>query len=435
MEYNLLKPWKTLFPWQKKFLEETGNAVLKCGRQTGKSTIVSIKAGEAAVKKPHQIIMIVAKTERQALLLFEKTYNYLFETKRDMIIEKGKFKPTKHEMRLTNGSQIMARPTGIAGYGIRGYALTHLIVDEAPLVPIEVWTSIEPMVATRIKTGAQVILLGTPLGRKDKEGDDTHFYRCWQDDRYTNFSVTTEECETVDQEWLADQKTTMSKVRYAQEYLAEFMDELCQVFSVELIDKCQTENRTGPRQEAYFLGCDFARFGEDETTFEILKKAEDQVTHVEHIVLKEVPSTQIRDRILSLDRIWKFKKIGLDTGGIGGPIYDFLLEQPQVRKKLVDLDNSKRSLTINEDEKLMSRTTGLVKEALYENLLAMMDWGRLKLLKDENIKESLQSIQWEIKKNGYPKIVGSYSHIAEGLIRAAWLARNQKVNKLWISYI
>ena len=75
---------------------------------------------------------------------------------------------------------------------------------------------------------------------------------------------------------------------------------------------------------------------------------------------------------------------------------------------------------------------------MYENFYAMIEKGELKLLKDEGVINSLKSIQWELKETASTtkiRIFGNDSHIVEGLVRAAWLVKKQKVNKLWITAI
>ena len=68
----------------------------------------------------------------------------------------------------------------------------------------------------------------------------------------------------------------------------------------------------------------------------------------------------------------------------------------------------------------------------------LMERGYLKLLKDEDLIASLKSVQVEfVMKEGQQtkvKIYGRDTHIAEGLIRACWLA-NQKSLNMSISYI
>ena len=73
-----------------------------------------------------------------------------------------------------------------------------------------------------------------------------------------------------------------------------------------------------------------------------------------------------------------------------------------------------------------------LKVDLYMNLLKLMQQGEIILLDDDEIKESLASMQMmNNPKNGRLSISGRYSHIAEGLVRACW-AMKQKSNKLWV---
>ena len=133
MEYDMSHPWKTLDSWQQKVLEHRGWLALRAGRQSGKSTIVSIKVAEHAVNNKDQTIMLISKTERQALLLFEKVLHYL--TKRHKIfIKGGRDRPTRHKITLNNGSVIHSLPTGDTGYGIMGFTLNLLVVDEAAFI-------------------------------------------------------------------------------------------------------------------------------------------------------------------------------------------------------------------------------------------------------------------------------------------------------------
>ncbi len=75
---------------------------------------------------------------------------------------------------------------------------------------------------------------------------------------------------------------------------------------------------------------------------------------------------------------------------------------------------------------------------MYLNMLALMEKGILKLLKEDNVMLSLKSVQYEyIRKEGMPtkiRIFGNYTHIVEGLVRAAWLANQKHLNHFitWI---
>jgi len=58
----------------------------------------------------------------------------------------------------------------------------------------------------------------------------------------------------------------------------------------------------------------------------------------------------------------------------------------------------------------------------------MGEHGEIKLLDDENVRLSLQSIQFDYKNtdSNRPLIYGSYDHIADALTLMAWLARKEK---------
>jgi hypothetical protein len=68
---------------------------------------------------------------------------------------------------------------------------------------------------------------------------------------------------------------------------------------------------------------------------------------------------------------------------------------------------------------------------LYLNFKALLEKGELFLLKDSNIFNSLKSIMIEhdVSKANI-KIYGRYSHITEGLIRAAWANHSTRL-ALW----
>ena len=234
--------------WQQSVLKQKGNICLCSGRQVGKSTIISMKAGEYALNNPNKTIMIIASVERQALLLFEKVYSYIFEkTKYKATSRYGEYyaselqggadKPTKHKLTLKNGSVIHCLPTGDSGYGIRGYTIDALYADEAHFIKEEVWSAVTPMLST---TGGNIILLSTPFGT---EG---YFHRCFHDKNFKSFHVSTEDVAKLREEpqrtrmiqFLKDEKERMTKLQYQQEYLGLFVGGIQRFFPDELIESC-----------------------------------------------------------------------------------------------------------------------------------------------------------------------------------------------------
>ena len=404
--------------WQEEVLATEGNICLRSGRQVGKSTIISIKAGEYATHNKNKVVLVVAAVERQAYHLFEMILHYL-DTNYKTYICKGKKRPTKSKIQLNNGTIIYCLPTGMSGLGIRGYTVDLLIADEAAFIPEEVWTAVTPMLSTTFKRGGSIILLSTPFGRGG------YYYECFKDPSFTNFHVSSEDCERHSKEFLEREKNRMTKVQYAQEYLGEFVDELMQFFPTEIIKKSMilTDidlNKKGDN----FLGVDVARMGGDETVLFSLKRLNKE--YLEEIDLDISQNTMLPEtvrRIKNSDKQYNYKRIYIDDGGLGVGVFDPLLEDDQTKRKVEAINNSSRSLT-NDG----TRKKKILKEDLYTNLLKIMEEGKIKIKENPDTFLSLKSIQYEYTDDKRLKIFGKYSHITEALVRAAWCLKNKTLN-------
>lgn len=418
----------TYDPWQVKVLEAKGNLCLCSGRQVGKSEIIAHKAGRtvAASKKR---ILIISITEDQAELMLQKCLLYLNEHHKGLIC-KGAKRPTLHKIHLTNGSLIQTKALGAKGWGAMGDTFDILVPDEAAYLPEAIWAAITPMLLT---TGGELWLLSTP------NAQEGYFYNAYTNPDYgfTTFHVNSEEVadgrpepqRTLMLEHLKREKARMSPMEYAQQYLAQFQEELGQLFPDSLIQRCQCLDRVSPIETAhktFFLGVDVARMGGDETTFEVIEEKDKKWYHRDNIVHKYTLTTDTISKVLELDRQYNFKQIYIDDGGLGVAVFDQLLNTEQTKSKVIAINNASRSLDRDE-----SRKRKLLKEDLYLNLLRMMEAGEIQLLNDAEIFASLKSIMLEHDvSNANIKIYGRYSHITEGLIRAAWSNHSTRL-ELW----
>lgn len=409
--------------WQEQVLNTKGNLCLCSGRQVGKSTVIAIKAGEQALAKPNQVIMIIASVERQALLLFEKVLSHIY-LKNKKIICTGKDKPTKHKLKLKNGSIIHCLPTGDSGYGIRGYTIDHLYADEAHFIGEDVWAAVTPMLAT---TGGDINLLSTPFGC---EG---FFHRAFHDPKFTAIHVSTESVAQERQdpqrtrmlEFLKDEKLRMGQLQYQQEYLGLFVGGIQRLFPDDLIAKSCTGNG-GLKEGDRFLGVDVARMGGDETVLASIAITKGKLIQFDLTIPEGQRLTDTARLILHQDRKYDYKKIYIDTTGMGWGIFDPLKEAEQTKRKVVAVENLKKTLDKekNAPKELRKRT---IKEDLYNNLRRLMEENKIILIDLPEIKQSLRSIQYT-NDDGKLKIFGNYSHIAEALIRAAWCIKDKSLN-------
>jgi hypothetical protein len=415
--------------WQKEVLATKGNMCVCSGRQSGKSTVISMDAGEFAVKNKNKTIMIIASVERQALLLFEKVLSYIYTNYKPLIAKKAK-KPTKHKLTLTNGSVIHCLPTGESGYGIRGYTIDRLYADEAAFIPEDVWAAVTPMLAT---TGGDIVLLSTPFGI------DNYFHRCFNDPKFHTIHVNTELVaesrkdpqRTMMIEFLRDEKERMTKLQYQQEYLGLFVGGIMKFFPDEAISKsCILGKGSRLLKSVYnnFLGVDIARHGSDETVLvsvERIKKDKIRMFGLE--ITEDQKLTDTTRLILHKDKENNYKRIYLDATGMGWGVFDPLKEHNQTKRKVIAVEALKKDLHKEKGKEFnMKKITQ--KEDRYNNLRNLMENGKAQLFNTPEVRQSLRSIQYEYTDTGKMKIYGNYDHIADALAYAAWCVKDKSLN-------
>ena len=428
--------------YQKEVMNCDGNFLLNTGRQCGKTFIMSRKSATEMIKHPNTKIIVCSLTEDQAQLIIVMTLDYLQRNHKEWIA-KGKKAPTKNRIVLNNGSEILARPVGNTGDAVRGFTGNILILDEASRFNEFIFTASKP---TLLTTGGKIWICSTPFGKqgyfyetykKNKDNPDGRFKvietNSWDVIHTREISeVWTKEKKEEAIRFLEDEKNEKNDLEFAQEYLAKFVDELRQFFPDELINRvCHLRRpmEVQPNRETY-LGIDVARMGEDLSTFEILKKVTPEyIEQVENITTKKQLTTQTFDKILELNNLYNFRKIGIDagSGSLGVGILDFLLRVPIIRKKVIALNNRSRDLDKNGEKK-----SSLLKEDMYQITKMMMERGTLHLLNDNDLMLSLKSVQYEYVtttgKRTTTKIFGRDTHIAEGIVRASYLANQKSLN-------
>lgn len=432
--------------WQKEVLAYEGDILLCTGRRVGKTYILARKAIDLMVKRANTPIIIISLTEDQAKIILSMALNYLKE-KYPSYLGKGRAKPTMKQVTLINKSKMIVRPVGNTGNGARGFEGGVLIVDEASRMPKMFWLAAKPILLT---TNGQIWIGSTPFG---KEG---YFWERFNEaynlkdpnSRFKVFYISSEEAilnRPISDTWtiqqsegakriLEQERIEMSKAEYAQEYLGLFSDDVNQFYPDELIQELCCLERMKRRGDK-FAGIDCAGFGEDKSTIEIFDKDRyDNLNQVENIILKNTYTTQLSDKILDLDKIYDFKGIGVDDGGVGFGVFSELMNIEETKRKTEALNNSRRPI---DREGKKSKT--LLKEEMHNNLKTLMIRRKIRFLNDDNIKNSLKSIQWEVvrKENQEPRtrIFGRDSHIAEGIVRAVQMATQSKNLNIWISTI
>jgi len=428
--------------WQEEVLKHRGDMLLSKGRRIGATYLVARKAIDRMIEKRGLNIVTVSLTEDQAELMLTFALDYAKE-KCPHLLGKGKDKPTKKGLYL-NGGRMIIRPVGNAGDGLRGFTGGILIVDEAPKMPKLFWASATPIILT---TGGETWLLGTPFGKQGyfweryneviNKGEDNGYkvFRFNTEDVIKNrelSSTWTEEQRKKALEHLDKERKRMSGREFMQEYLGEFIDELLSFFPEELIDKvCTAYKDTIDHNYKFFLGVDVGGLGDDCSTFEIVKKVNKElIVQQDSIITRRTYTTDTIKKIRDLEEDYKFRKIGIDNGGIGAGVFHSLLFEDSIKRKILGLNNASKDL--NRDG---TKRATLIKEDMYMLLRALMEQGKVRLLNDEKVKHSLMSMQQEIVESADGKkrlrIFGSDSHICEGLVRACWIAKQDKTLNIY----
>ena len=419
--------------WQQEIIDAKGDLLACTGRQVGKTTVFSHKIAQYMLNNPNKQVIVVSLTEDQAQLIIVMILDYFERYTKNVLLKTGKHKPTKSRVALKNGSRVISRPVGNTGDAVRGFTGDVLYIDEASGMPEMMWKAAMPTLMT---TAGQIWMSSTPRGKFIYSSNEKNFfYKCWEnlENRWQIFTIKSEDAikereivGTWTQEkrdkalkFLENQKALLSDMEFRQEYGAEFLDDNRQYFEDELIRSCMLLDETFKivKGREYYLGVDVARMGEDESTFEIFEQTSTGFHHISNIITTKTYLNQTFDMIKRLHKEYDFQKIYIDSGGIGAGVFDWLMNDEDLKFVTVAIDNSKQILDKDGKGKKLQKT---VKYSLFKML---MEQGKVKLLNDEKVFQSFKSVQYAYTNDSlgtrHLKIFGNYTHIVEGCTNAA----------------
>ena len=395
-----------LYDWQKKILETEGDITIKGGRQIGKSEIVAELIIKRAKKYPNSRTLITSPSERQE--------NYLLEKVKRVLGERYKYKkrPTQKELHLANGSIIYKFPIGRTGIFVEGLSsIDFLYVDEAIHMAERPWDAILPMLAEPKKRGlGWITLLSNTRGRPFGVFRDSFK----EDSKYTKFSISAEDCPHISKEFLEAEKIRLGDSRYRMIWCGEFVETDFKFFPSNLISKSMTlqswtirENYNQNRK--YVIGIDPARFGKDKAGIVMGELTNEGIKIIHKELIPKCSMVELRNRIIIWDRQFKFNMIYIDGMGVGGGFVDIM--QELFKGRVRELNNSAKSEGIGK----------IFKEDLYANVLRLMELGRIEIIRDEEIKTSLESVEYDGEE-----FLGENTDLAEALIRCCWGVKEKR---------
>ena len=140
---------------QKKILECKDRFIaVRAARRFGKSFVFSVYAIWYAATNPKKNIVLVSRSQRQSMWLFDQIVRLLTPSQLNNSITRL----TMSELEFSNGSKITSLP-GASYDSLRGITIDLALIDEAAYVRDELFSVLYPTVIT---TQGRIVLISTP---------------------------------------------------------------------------------------------------------------------------------------------------------------------------------------------------------------------------------------------------------------------------------
>jgi hypothetical protein len=300
-------------PWQADLLNSYDRQVLLlCSRQAGKSQVASALALRAALTEPGSLVLLLSPTLRQSGELFRDKVMRLYKAL-------PAAPPPSQESALTltlpNGSRVISLP-GDEGT-IRGYSgVALLVIDEAAMVPDDLYRAVRPMLAV---SGGGLVALSTPRGKQGWFHAEWHGPGPWKRVR-----VPATDCPRISAGFLAEERRAMGETYYRQEYLCSFEDSAGEpLFPGDWLDHAErlAALLEGRPRRAEGVGIDTGE-GVADTSF----AAVDRLGLIELVSVKTPDTSQIPGLALAFIRRHGVRAdcVCVDRGGGGLQLADHL---------------------------------------------------------------------------------------------------------------
>jgi len=396
----------TPYEEQKKVISSLENedifyVTLAAGRQVGKTLLSLNIVIKWLLSKKNITLMYVSPFEAQS----RKVYNQLFlSLEKTSLIKKATSSSGNIEIIMNNNSKVLFKAAA-AEDSLRGETLDYLIIDEASFIKEKVFLEVlMPMLSTK---GKKVFLLSTTKGKN-------WFYKYYlkgvnKEERFASHKFTSYDSPFFSKDLLSDLKSSMSEAQFNQEIMAEFIDSAT-IFD-NLLEQCILEEIDSPESnDSYFFGIDIG-LKNDATVISIFNQKRELIKYYRYVE-KEAP--YIQEQIISLERIWKPKKIYIEENNQGLVIYQNI-------KKI--LSNKIETFT----------TTNKSKNEIINSLIYAFQKKEIFLINDEPLKEEFSNFVLINSENSSVTKFSASSGFHDDIVMAtaiAYKCLNDNINKL-----
>src|ERR1051326_8253357 len=278
--------------------------VMACGRRFGKTLAASNELSKNALENPSTLNWWVAPTYRQTEIAFE----IMAEALKPVLAKPAN--RSKMRLDIINNSVIECR-SAERYENMRGDGPSFVVFDEASKCPKAAWTEVvRPALADK---QGKAIFISTPWGRDwfwelFNRGQDPDFPEWW------SHSFPTTSNPFVPASEVEEARLTLPYHVYAQEFLAEFLDDAATVFRG--INECAIGQFKEPQLgHAYVLGWDPAKY-QDYSVFTVVDCNTREVVAFERFNGIEY-HRQIDEHLVPLVRKYNEAHVIMDITGVG----------------------------------------------------------------------------------------------------------------------
>jgi len=365
------------FPYQTNLLLDGSKRLVACmGRQSGKTSVIAMRAIHFAYTSDKATVLITSPSMRQSMIMFDRISTFVHSTK---TLEQEVTRETRTVIQLKNRSRIIALPC--SENLLRGYTADMIICDEAGFMPEKTITNvIFPMLST---TSGHAIFLSTPWGK------DHFFYRAFMNPKYSAHKVKSSQCPLITSEFLEEQRLNMTAEAYKMEFEAEFVEAQNCFFSQDLIRECIDPSleltlslETNVPSGEYFGGCDFGKL-EDYSVIVVLKREDDLLKLVYlHEFPLNTPYMNVIGHLARANQKFRFQRLLVDQTGVGEIVLEELKEQGVQNVEGITF-------------------TAQTKESVLTALKMVMEQHRFKMPYNRRLCQQLNEQQYAYNKAGY----------------------------------
>lgn len=373
---------------------------LAAGRRWGKTKVAAHEIVRRA-QKPGQMIWWIANTYKNVSRGYREVVNQLPSSW--LAKPAPAYTSTTKILQLKNGTMIEfysgGSPDSLAGEGV-----DFVVVDEAALIPDNVWQQlIRP---TLMDTGGEAFIISTPrghnwfyqmwkLGQEGKRG-----YESWRFAQTDNPYVPQEETDSAQDE--------LPTIIFQQEIMAEFLASGASIFGLGLEREGSVVDEIVEPRGNVFVGIDLAK-KQDFTVITADREDDGMPCYFERFNELDWPTQQkrIAYAIQELEDSSGVEGVTvmLDSTGIGDVVYDNLTAAG-IEVTPIDFNGGR-------------------KEQMARLLAADMEHGRARILDD--MREEFESYEFTLTKSGRYQFEAATGH--DDMVAAKMLAHWGRVHE------